>query len=157
MEFESRFREVAFRVGSGIAALADSKRHIALFSLAIGACLAGLEIIVHEIVMTNQMSELTHATVDAVFVGGGSALFTVAWLSALRERRRRVREDMHKIGELNHEVRNALEIIVASQYGLDSERARVVLQSVDRIDRTLKELFPAPERPRGLTRIKPRE
>jgi hypothetical protein len=142
--FESRFRAVAFRIGSAIAALADSKKDIVLFSLSIGGLMAGFEFAVHEVVIAAQLSELTHATVDAGVIGCGSALFTIAWLTALRGRRRKVREDIHKIGELNHEVRNALEVIVGSQYGADSDRARLVLQSVDRIDVTLRELFPLP-------------
>jgi hypothetical protein len=125
-----------------------------LFSLAVGGILAGFEFIVHQLVWSAQLPRITHAIVDAAFMGCGSALFTFAWLSALRARRRKVREDIQKIVELNHQVRNALEVIVGSQYAPDSERARLVLQSVDRIDLTLGELFPSPVPPERRRRTK---
>ena len=78
----------------------------------------------------------------AVVAGLAVVVALYAW-----ERRQQTARQLQMISELNHHIRNALEVIVGSQYAPDSERARLVLQSVDRIDQTLDELFPSPSPP----------
>jgi hypothetical protein len=45
--------------------------------------------------------------------------------------------------ELNHNVRNALQTIVYANQADADEQHKMIVDSVDRIDRTLRELFPA--------------
>jgi hypothetical protein len=49
-----------------------------------------------------------------------------------------------RIAELNHSVRNSLEVIVLAHYSeADLEHKGIVLECTDRIDQKLRELFPA--------------
>ena len=50
---------------------------------------------------------------------------------------------METVAELNHHVRNALQVIRESHYLPEDRQAQAVMESVDRIDRTLKHLFPS--------------
>ncbi len=80
--------------------------------------------------------------IDSSVVGlsGGTAVWVL--LRGNRERRRGVRRELKRIGELNHEVRNALQVISHSHFDANDERREMVFQSIDRIDGALKRLFP---------------
>jgi nitrogen-specific signal transduction histidine kinase len=63
-----------------------------------------------------------------------------AWFlfEAARERRARIRADIEKSAELNHEIRNALEVIGHAGYLLnDVVYGSAVAESVDRIKKSL--------------------
>jgi two-component sensor histidine kinase len=64
-------------------------------------------------------------------------------LTGVGERRRHVREELARIRELNHVIRNALQIIADSQFDADARRKAMVLESVGRIDMVLNRVFPA--------------
>jgi hypothetical protein len=49
---------------------------------------------------------------------------------------------MEKVAELNHHVRNALQVIRDSHLLPEERQAQAVIESVERIDRTLRHLFP---------------
>jgi hypothetical protein len=59
-----------------------------------------------------------------------------------------VRHDLERIAELNHEIRNALEVIAHSHYDAETEHRELVLKCVTRIDTVLKRLFPVVGGPR---------
>jgi len=85
-----------------------------------------------------------HAALQAciVGVGAGTALWFV--LVGMVERRSIVADELRRVAELNHAIRNALELIVLANYSdADRERSAIVLECTGRIDQTLKELFPA--------------
>ncbi len=88
-------------------------------------------------------SPLTDAAIDATLAGifFGAVLWLL--LSAIRERRVRVRQDVKRIAELNHEIRNALEVIAYAHFDAESKHRAMVLESVNRIDVVLKRIFPA--------------
>jgi hypothetical protein len=102
-----------------------------------------MEFVIHTIIRQATVSAAVLTVLDAVSVGAAVALGMGALLFATRERRKRVLREMGRVAELNHHVRNALQIIAHSHYGAESEHATMVLQSVERIEKTLKELFPA--------------
>jgi hypothetical protein len=79
---------------------------------------------------------------DATLVGCFVGLVLWVLLAGIRERRLRVRQHLEHIAELNHEVRNALQIIADSQFDAETERRDMVLRSVRRIDLVLKRVFP---------------
>lgn len=87
-------------------------------------------------------SPLADAAIDAALVGIFFGLVSWSFLTAIGERRIRVREDLKRIAELNHEIRNALEIITYSQFDAESKRRSMVLESVNRIDVVLRRIFP---------------
>jgi hypothetical protein len=78
-------------------------------------------------------------------VCGAAALAPLLMLIAARERRRRVVDDLRRIAQLNHEVRDALQVIVYGEYesaATPTEHRTAILGSVEQIDKTLRQLFP---------------
>jgi two-component sensor histidine kinase len=84
-----------------------------------------------------------HAATDATVNGLLFGLFMWLGLTGVGERRRHVREELARIRELNHVIRNALQIIADSQFDADARRKAMVLESVGRIDMVLNRVFPA--------------
>jgi hypothetical protein len=69
----------------------------------------------------------------------------VGWVEAeaTRTRRLRVLEDVVKVAELNHHVRNALQAIqYATHMPAGIEQIHIIDDGVKRIDDTLRHLFP---------------
>jgi len=57
----------------------------------------------------------------------------------------KVVDDLRRIAQLNHEVRNALQVIVYGEYesaATPTEHRTAILGSVEQIDKTLRQLFP---------------
>ncbi|HEX8924883.1 MAG TPA: hypothetical protein VF786_03780 [Terriglobales bacterium] len=110
-------------------------------SVAFGAVTFVTECIVHLLVIGTQ--ELASASIDALILGSLSAIFTILVLTAARDRHRRVQDDLRRIAELNHRIRNALqEIVYGEASRVDCHGRMAVLQGVEKIDSTLKEIFP---------------
>jgi hypothetical protein len=83
------------------------------------------------------------AFADALVLSVLAALFTLLVLTTAREQHRRMREDIRRIAELNHQVRNALQVIVYGEFSSDSAEHRpAVLEGVEKIETALRELFP---------------
>jgi hypothetical protein len=58
-------------------------------------------------------------------------------------------DEIQRVAELNHTVRNSLHIIALAHHTADEAHKTLILESTARIDEKLKELFPAvatPER-----------
>ncbi len=132
-----------YQLGKAIAEMTDSPRKTAIASIFVGGCAAMLEVAAHTVSMRTGISEPVHTAIDASIIG--IAVGVMAWLlfSATRARRRRVLEHIRAVAELNHRVRNALQVIVSSSYIEESKNAEAVLESAQRIDTALRELFPA--------------
>ncbi len=85
-----------------------------------------------------------HAGVQATIMGVGAG--GAIWLILLgnRERRRRVADELRRVAELNHTVRNSLEVIAHAHYlsGVGEDHKRMMDRAVCDIDAKLKELFP---------------
>jgi hypothetical protein len=112
---------------------------VVLFSLSAGL----LELGIHTALMLTTTSPLINALTDAILVAIAAAFVPLLLLLAARERHRKLLDDLRKIAQLNHHVRNALQTIIYSEYLPRSENRKAVLEGVDRIDRILQELFPA--------------
>lgn len=97
----------------------------------------------HVVLTRLGVSDLVDAAMDAGLVG--SFLGLVFWLLLVgaHERQTRMREDLERLAELNHEIRNALQVIGYAQFDASFERRVMVLESVNRIDIVLKRLCPA--------------
>jgi MFS superfamily sulfate permease-like transporter len=89
------------------------------------------------------VSPLADAVLDAVLCGLFFGLLIWIFLLGIRERRARVRKELERISELNHEIRNALEIITHSHFDAEAPHRAMVLDSVNRIDTVLRRIFPA--------------
>ena len=79
-----------------------------------------------------------------LFDAGLTAAVIAALVSlTLTVSRRAHRERESKTAEVNHQVRNALQLIVNAEYGVEGANRRgLIMESVARIDRTLRTLFP---------------
>ena len=138
------------RLGTFLVELVDTRLRAALAAAFAGACAGAIEYAIHQALRYSSLAYSLGAVMDAIFVGITASVLATVWLFAARERRKRVLQDMRTIAELNHNVRNALEVIVHSHYGSDDQHTEMVLESVERIERTLRELFPTatPDRER---------
>lgn len=79
---------------------------------------------------------------DAIITGALTAALVWALLIAERVRRTQQEEQLRVVADLNHHLRNALEIIFESEYLRDSDKATAILESVKRIDAALQVLLP---------------
>jgi hypothetical protein len=132
------------RLGRALAGITDFRRRIVLVAFVVGAAFAALEYAVHVALQRSGVGEAWKPVVDASTVCAGATGFALLWLFSYRQRRRQVRAELDKIAELNHRVRNALEVIIAVQYHAPEDQERIILDAVSRIDATLRDLFPAP-------------
>lgn len=82
--------------------------------------------------------------IDSVLTGLFAA--TIAWtlLTMVRARRRRLIEYVRRVADLNHHIRNALQVIVyqAALFQADPKGVENVEQAVRRVDAALQEIFP---------------
>jgi hypothetical protein len=143
-KFGQRLQALEYRLGTHLASLCDSPVGF-LGTVLFAAVLAAVtEFLVHELLTSLSAPEVVHAALDAALMGFATAVVVSFLLMAIRERHRRMLKEMERVAELNHSVRNALQVIVHSQYLSKGEQnAATVLESVQRIDITLRELFPA--------------
>jgi len=112
------------------------------FLLASGVIAGSLEFITHLAVGRMKVTAEYHAFIDA----GVIALMTIALVgvcfASARARRQRTLERMRTASDLNHHVRNALQVITLSRYLPEEKQSQAVYTSIDRIDEALKRLSP---------------
>lgn len=81
---------------------------------------------------------------DAGSIGLLVGTITYIEITAVQIRRKRVAVEMQTVAELNHHVRNALQTIAYAVRVPETEnQVQIIDDCIRRIDRTLKELFPA--------------
>lgn len=132
-----------YHLGKAIVELTDSPYRIAAVVLSCGVGVGLLDYAIHSAALRANASELAKGIFNATIIAFAAAIIVLLVLLSTRERRRRVLDDVRKIAQLNHHIRNALEVVVQSQYVPSSaEQRSAVLASAERIDRTLRELFP---------------
>ena len=131
-------------LGESIGRIADKKSWSLIFSLGITALFGLFEFSVDLFLETGGVSQDTRAAVQACIVGIGTGIVSYLLLAARRERRNMVRAELSRVAELNHHLRNSLQIIVGAHYiTQDEEHARMMLKTVQAMDQVLKRLFPA--------------
>jgi hypothetical protein len=110
--------------------------------LASGAVAWTLEFITHMAVSRTKMPAAYDAFVDARVV----ALMTIAlvgvWIRSAAARQRAMLQQIRIASDLNHHLRNALQVITQSRYLPEEKQAQAVLASIDRIEEALKQLNP---------------
>jgi hypothetical protein len=136
---------MAASLGSFISASTRTPLRIVLSSLT-GTVVFGLfDFNVSRSVVEAGFSPELTAALQAAIVGlaAGAALWLL--LSAVAQRRRHLADELNRVAELNHTIRNSLEIIVLAHYAsVDPQHRDLILDCTRRIDAKLKELFPAP-------------
>ena len=125
-------------------AIAGSTERTVAVVILFGVSAGVLEFAIHLVVVQARVSPVLEALINAVLVALAAALFLLLLVLAARDRHRKMLDDLRRIAQLNHHVRNALQTILYSEYLPDSEANRkMILEGVDRVGRILQELFPA--------------
>ncbi len=78
---------------------------------------------------------------DSVLTGIFTAIGVWAALMIVRARRKYVLKQVETVANLNHELRNALEVILGSEHLVHSRQGEAILESVERINRTLDQVL----------------
>ena len=128
-----------------IGAVASSPLRIAVVAVCFGLSAGLLGYIIHIFAMRMSVSPQAQTGIESVLLCCAAALAPFLLLIAARERRRRVVDDLRRIAQLNHEVRNALQVIVYGEYesaATPTEHRTAILGNVEQIDKTLRQLFP---------------
>ena len=128
-----------------IGAVASSPLRIAVVAVCFGLSAGLLGYIIHIFAMRMSVSPQAQTGIESVLLCCAAALAPFLLLIAARERRRLVVDDLRRIAQLNHEVRNALQVIVYGEYesaATPTEHRTAILGSVEQIDTTLRQLFP---------------
>jgi hypothetical protein len=118
-------------------------------AVATTACIAFFVVgLTKYLIVVSLLSMGVHRTVlqaqDAILTGGLAAALVWVLLAAVRVRQKQVQQQIRVVADLNHHLRNALTVILASEYLHESEKATAILESVERIDTTLRLLLPQP-------------
>lgn len=105
------------------------------------ACL--MEYVIHLMVTTSSAAPAVQRLANSAILGFFAAFFALLILMAASERHYKVQDELRRIAELNHQIRNALQVIVYGEYSPDGAQHRSsVLAGVEKIEHSLRELFP---------------
>jgi len=130
-------------LGESIGRISDKKSWSLLFSFGITAFFGLFAFSVELSLEAGGISNDTRAAFQGCIVGTGTGIVSYLLLAARRERRNMVRAELSRVAELNHHLRNSLQIIVGAHYiAQDEEHARMMLTTVQTMDQVLKRLFP---------------
>lgn len=128
-----------YEIGTFLVELTESKTGVFIFGVASGLIPAAVTLIT-----THALKNVSHSTaLVAFFVGITMAIIACLEAAATRSRRLRVFEDVVRVADLNHHVRNALQAIqYATHMPAGMEQIQIIDDEVKRIDETLRHLFP---------------
>ncbi len=87
--------------------------------------------------------DIAIAAFRAAVIGIAAGSLMAIGLVAVRQRRAHIAAEMNRIAELNHRIRNSLEVIVDAQHFAEAPVRSMVLDSVEKIDRTLSDVLPS--------------
>ncbi len=118
-----------------------SSAQITLISAFAGFLVFGTAAMWEWIASREGWSLLPMALVSDVVAGALSGIFIFAVLRNTRDRRLAMLRRLKAIREINHEIRNALELIQLSAYSTQHQQAiATITDAVDRIQWTLREI-----------------
>lgn len=132
------------RLGQWLIQRTDSRAQRWAFVIGSALIAAFFEGIFHGWVISLIPHEHMGAIIDATSVGALIGVITYIEISALQARRQRTLSDIKMVAELNHRVRNALQTIAyAARVPESTKQVEIIEECVQKIDVTLKDLFPA--------------
>jgi hypothetical protein len=136
------------RLGTFLVEISDTRRGRVLLVLAIAAIASTIEYLLHIAIVTFIPNEHLGRILDSLTIGIVIGIITIIEINAVQQRRNKVMDDMRVVRELNHHVRNALQIIsYAARVPETKQQVAIIDESIARIDSTLKELFPTIDKP----------
>jgi hypothetical protein len=131
------------RLGTFLVEVSDTRRGRILLVLAIALIASSIEYLLHIAIVAYVPHVGMGRLLDSLTIGIVIAIITIIEVKAVQQRRNKVMEDMRVVRELNHHVRNALQIIsYAARVPETEKQVAIIDESIARIDSTLKELFP---------------
>lgn len=134
---------IAYRVGRFLIYASEKRWSRVLFSAGLAAVAGVVETLAHTFLLESERWRPIAAPADALAVMTFVFVLTYVELITVRERRLRVLAEVHKMTELNHHIRNALQVIQYAAYSSkDRTQLEAIDQSIERIDAILKELAP---------------
>ncbi len=139
----SRRPQLQLRFGGVLGQLADSRGRIVASAVVAFVGAGALEYGSHTVASDAQISREAQTLLDSGLMGVLTAVLVALVLAGVRARRSLVYEQIQRVAELNHHVRNALEVIVSSTYLVKPENMAAVLASAEKIENTLRDLFPS--------------
>jgi hypothetical protein len=132
-----------FRLSSFLGSISARYRQVDLVLLVM-ICLGLLAYAVDHFLLGFDINSDLHSAVQASIVGLGGAAAVWIILRSYETRRRMEMEEIRKVAELNHCLRNSLELIADAHYfATDLEHKRMMLETVKTMDDKLRQLFPA--------------
>ncbi len=85
-----------------------------------------------------------HAACQATVVGFGTGIASWMLMLARRKHRRTIRDELRRLADLNHHLRNSLQVIAhANYFGRDLALKKTLNETVAEMTQTLNQLFPA--------------
>lgn len=131
------------RIGDLIGHIADRPSRTVMFSAIVTVVFGSFDYFVDASMLELQIQAEIHAATQATFVGLGAGLIALVLLVARRERRKRIVEELTRVAELNHRLRNSLQIIADAHYlEKDEEHKQMMFETVEAMGMALKQLFP---------------
>jgi hypothetical protein len=118
----------------------DSRLVINFTLLASGAIAGVLEFVTHLAVSRMNTPPAFHAFIDASVVSLMTIALVGVCIALARAKRQAIEEQIRTAADLNHHLRNALQVIANSTHLPEEKRAEALLASVDRIDDAIKRL-----------------
>lgn len=120
----------------------ESKTRIVAAALAALLLASACKFLVAGVLVRDGASEMEMRTQDAIFTGLFCAGITWLGLAVGRFRRAQIRKQVKVVSDLNHHLRNAVEIILHSHLLPENAQTAAILESVERIDSALQVIVP---------------
>jgi hypothetical protein len=120
-------------------------RHIWLLSLLVGVCFGVFRVGLDLLFLKAGLQRTGMLTVSNSIAGLLAACFFYFLASREKKQREMVRERMETVAELNHHIRNALQVIKfwgGTKPEVDTEHLQSIKDSVQRIEWALREVLP---------------
>lgn len=128
------------RVGRFISQAPERGVHRIVMLVAVFLLFAVADFVIAWAVVASRLPLPAHGTLDGIILGALAASAAWFFLEAARTDRMRRRAELEKEARLNHEIRNALEVIAQAGFLIsDLHLKNVVSESVQRIDEILKQ------------------
>jgi hypothetical protein len=129
------------RVSSVITVLTDRTSHLVVAACSVAFAAGAAEFVILTVLADLNVSRLSLRIQNSAVTGVVSGGLVWALLVMISLRRRNLREKLQVVADLNHELRNALEVILQSGYLPVDQRGAPLRDSADRLNAVLTELL----------------
>jgi signal transduction histidine kinase len=109
--------------------------------IVLAAGIAAAKFLVVTLLVRLQVPGILLRLQDSILTGALAAVAIWAAMRIASVRQKILAEQVETIAALNHELRNALEVILGLEYLSESTKGAAILESVQRIDRTLDQIL----------------